>query len=111
LTSEQRLYLDRKGNIIDCEDAAQRMTSWDLLYYLERANFDGVKSDYLLNQQVPEKKAAEGKVPYEFGRLVTGAREVGDNVEVAFEDTRSSSEGSNGRPSAGTGTGHFKQIS
>ncbi|KAJ9646915.1 hypothetical protein H2204_000607 [Knufia peltigerae] len=87
VTSQARYYLDRAGNIIDREDYQQRMTSWDLLYYLGRANFDGVESDYL--EQSPPRSEGEGRVSYEYGRLVTDVREAaGDKVEVTYKKTR-----------------------
>ena len=92
VTSQQRLYLSKRGDVIDREHSVQRMTSWDLLYYLGRANFDGVKSEYLHGKDVPERNQGEGTSSYEYGRRVTGIQEVGEKVEVAFEDTRSTVE-------------------
>ncbi|KAH6644566.1 monooxygenase [Boeremia exigua] len=69
VTSHQRLYLDRTGNVIDREDKEQHMTSWDLLYHLLRANFDGVESEYA---QVPEPQPHEGTSTYDYGHQVTG---------------------------------------
>jgi 2-polyprenyl-6-methoxyphenol hydroxylase-like FAD-dependent oxidoreductase len=66
--SHQRLYLNRKGDVIDREDRDQQMTSWDLLYHLLRANFDGVKSEYA---EVPDPEDGEGVVAYEYGCTVT----------------------------------------
>jgi 2-polyprenyl-6-methoxyphenol hydroxylase-like FAD-dependent oxidoreductase len=66
--SHQRLYLDKKGDVIDCEDREQQMTSWDLLYHLLRANYDGVKSEYA---KVPDAEDGEGSVAYEYGCTVT----------------------------------------
>lgn len=68
ITSHQRLYLDRSGNIIDREDREQHMTSWDLLYHLLRTNFDGVDSDYA---RAPASEAHEGTATYEYGLQVT----------------------------------------
>ncbi|CAL1703035.1 unnamed protein product [Somion occarium] len=42
--SPYRHYLDRAGNVISRSDYPQRMTSWDALYHILRANFDGMKS-------------------------------------------------------------------
>lgn len=62
----------------------QKMTSWDLLYYLLRANFDGVESKYC---DVPQEKEGEGKAEYKYGCTVTGIRDVGEKgVEVEYED-------------------------
>ncbi|KAL6245907.1 hypothetical protein RBB50_007060 [Rhinocladiella similis] len=91
VTSQARFYLDRAGNIVDREDYQQRMTSWDLLYYLGRANFDGVESDYL-ERSLPRSDGG-GRVSYEYGRLVTDVREAGDQVEVTYKNTRKEESG------------------
>lgn len=63
------------------------MTSWDLSYYLLRANFDGVKSDYC---DVPESVKSDGVPRYEYGHTVTGIEEEAshgeeDSVKVLFK--------------------------
>ncbi|KAF3039322.1 hypothetical protein E8E12_002497 [Didymella heteroderae] len=68
VTSHQRLYLDRSGNVIDRENREQHMTSWDLLYHVLRANFDAVESDYA---QPPPPEAYEGTSTYDYGHQVT----------------------------------------
>ena len=68
VTSHQRLYLDRSGNVIDRENKEQHMTSWDLLYHLLRTNFDGVESEYA---KVPAPEAHEGTTTYDYGHQVT----------------------------------------
>ncbi|KAK1076509.1 hypothetical protein LTR33_008885 [Friedmanniomyces endolithicus] len=45
--SFKRLYLNRKGDVIHEEINRQNMTSWDLCYYLLRANYDQIDSPYL----------------------------------------------------------------
>jgi hypothetical protein len=62
------------------------MTSWDLLYYLGRANFDKVKNDYLPGGEALEKSNNEGTVRYEYGRVVKAAKEVDEKVEIMYED-------------------------
>ncbi|KAJ4352603.1 hypothetical protein N0V95_004108 [Ascochyta clinopodiicola] len=69
VTSHQRLYLDKSGNVIDREDKEQHMTSWDLLYHLLRANFDQVGSDYA---KAPALEAHEGATTYDYGHQVVG---------------------------------------
>lgn len=84
--SKQRLYLNKAGDVIDREDKIQRMTSWDLLYFVARANFDRVESEYLQGYEVPKNDGGEGD--YEYGRKVTGISEQGDRVKVTFEHVR-----------------------
>ena len=88
VTSQTRLYLNKKGDKIDRQDTVQRMTSWDLLYYLGRANFDGVDSEYLEGKPVPRKEPGEGMARYEHGRVVTAVKEFGEELEITFKDTR-----------------------
>ena len=83
VTSKLRQYLDREGRQIHEESLAQRMTSWELLYYLLRANFDGVKSDYC---EVPGPIDGEGKGTYEYGHLVNDVHDTGDKIEVEHQD-------------------------
>jgi 2-polyprenyl-6-methoxyphenol hydroxylase-like FAD-dependent oxidoreductase len=97
VTSAQRLYLNKQGAIVDREDTVQRMTSWDLLYYLGRANFDRVKSDYLPKGEAPGGDSSEGTARYEYGRIVTDAKEVGEKVEVVFENVRPDHGGADAR--------------
>lgn len=68
VTSHQRLYLDKLGNVIDRENKEQHMTSWDLLYHLLRTNFDGVDSEYA---KAPPSETHEGTTTYDYGHQVT----------------------------------------
>ena len=82
--SKLRHYLDKDGNQIHREYTTQQMTSWDLLYHLLRANFDGVKSDYC---EVPPSAPSDGIGAYEYGHMVIDVRDGDDGkVEVEFED-------------------------
>jgi 2-polyprenyl-6-methoxyphenol hydroxylase-like FAD-dependent oxidoreductase len=95
VTSHQRLYLSKDGGVIDRENKEQQMTSWDLLYHLLRANFDGVKSEYA---KVPEAEEGEGSVSYEYGCSVVGVKvpnstsgstqelDMSNPVRITFQD-------------------------
>ena len=65
------MYLDKAGQVIHKEDMVQNMTSWDLAYYLLRANYDGLESDYC---EVPPKGSSEGDVSHHHGHTVTSFR-------------------------------------
>lgn len=65
--SHQRLYLDKKGDIINREDKQQHMTSWGLLYHVLRANFDGVDTEYV---KAPASQDNEGTAVYSYGHQV-----------------------------------------
>jgi 2-polyprenyl-6-methoxyphenol hydroxylase-like FAD-dependent oxidoreductase len=79
--SHKRMYLNQKGEVVHEEEMRQNMTSWDLCYYLLRANYDGVQSGYC---SVPEKRAGDGEVEYRFGSRVERYEEVDDMVRVFY---------------------------
>ena len=81
VSSQRRQYLDKDGEIVHKEDMVQNMTSWDLAYYILRANFDGVESAYC---KVPERVDTDGHVKHLHGHKVTNVKEQGDKVEVLF---------------------------
>jgi 2-polyprenyl-6-methoxyphenol hydroxylase-like FAD-dependent oxidoreductase len=93
--SPMRHYLNIKGEEINREEWEQKMTrhvpesrwrvsncSWDLIYHVLRANFDGVSSDYV---DAPEDA---GQAKYEYGFNVTGVKydERSEEVVVSFTD-------------------------
>lgn len=79
-----RQTLKRDGGILNREEKGQKMVSWDLLYFCLRACFDGVKSGYC---EVPERGEGDGIREYVYGRKVTGVKDLGNEVEVEFEET------------------------
>ena len=82
VASQKRMYLDEIGNVVHEENMKQNMTSWDLSYYLLRANFDEVESGYCV---VPEKQKGDGIARYKYGHIVTGLEEGEDRrVKVLF---------------------------
>jgi 2-polyprenyl-6-methoxyphenol hydroxylase-like FAD-dependent oxidoreductase len=108
VASKERPYLDREGRVVHVEAYEQRMTSWDLLYYVLRANFDELESGYVkvgkMNMNVGAEGAKkgegegkgegeegerkrEGEARYSYGRKVTGVKEVGDKIEVRWSST------------------------
>jgi 2-polyprenyl-6-methoxyphenol hydroxylase-like FAD-dependent oxidoreductase len=85
IQSQKRLYLDPKGNIVHEEVMKQTMTSWDLVYYLLRANYDNVESDYLQGKKPSSwAKDTDGTVDYRYGCTVTGYAVKDGRVEVAY---------------------------
>lgn len=80
-----RMYLDKEGNVIDRESSTQHMTSWDLVYHICRANFDGLKSDYVKADVRAQKAAGSGT--YQHGRQVVGLESAGQKVKVSFQST------------------------
>ena len=82
VTSQARLYLDQSGEIVHEEWMKQNMTSWDLSYYLMRANYDRVKSDYC---ELPDEVPSDGKAEYRYDHTVTSLTEDGSKVTVHFK--------------------------
>lgn len=60
------------------------MSSWDLTYYLMRANFDRIASPYC---DVPPPEPSHGTAVHLHDRTVTGVAEVGDGVRVSWKCT------------------------
>ena len=56
------------------------MRSWDLIYFVLRANFDAISSDYL-----PSAEDA-GSAKYEYGSNVTGFKVDDQGVTVQYTD-------------------------
>ncbi|KAK8064070.1 FAD/NAD(P)-binding domain-containing protein [Apiospora saccharicola] len=90
VTSHRRQYLDNEGNVTHKEDMDQNMTSWDLAYYLMRANYDGVENPYC---KVPDGKPTDGKTVHLHDRNVTDIKERDDCVEIYWK-SGSGEEGS-----------------
>lgn len=76
--------MNQDGEIIHKEDMIQNMTSWDLVYYILRANVDGVESGYCT---VPEEDRSNGRLKHLHGHKVTGIEEQGDKVAVHYTTT------------------------
>lgn len=86
--SRTRLYLDKEGNVINRESSLQHMTSWDLLYHICRANFDGVKSEYIKPENLAAARAGGGgQGIYQHGRHVVGLEPAGSKAKVSFRST------------------------
>jgi 2-polyprenyl-6-methoxyphenol hydroxylase-like FAD-dependent oxidoreductase len=93
VSSLRRQYLKKDGEIIHMEDMRQNMTSWDLAYYMLRANVDGIKSEYC---EVPKNDDSGSKITHLHGHKVTGLHEKGKKVVVRYE----TNEGKNGEMEA-----------
>lgn len=95
VTSQKQMCLDSNGIIVHEENMKQNMTSWDLTYYLLRANFDGAESGYC---RVPETRTGYGVAVYEYDHIVTGLQEGEEgNVKIFFQQQQ------NGMPGTITG--------
>jgi 2-polyprenyl-6-methoxyphenol hydroxylase-like FAD-dependent oxidoreductase len=104
VVSKARRYLNRSGETIGNEAFIQKMTSWDLMYHLGRANFDGLQSGHTAAIWEKTTNGFKGELlrdgwsraKYEYGRSVEGLRlmEVANKtkIEVRWKDTREGSE-------------------
>ncbi|KAK3114038.1 hypothetical protein LTR53_008048 [Teratosphaeriaceae sp. CCFEE 6253] len=86
--SYKRLYLNRKGDVIHEEVNRQNMTSWDLAYYLLRANYDRIDSPYLEGGKLPEVRETDGKVTYISGATVTDIKDSSSFVTISYKQKR-----------------------
>lgn len=98
VTSRQRLYLDRRGDIVpgSVEDHQQHMTSWDVLYRLLRWRVDGLDAaEYLTagdSKDIGPENGLEtniSKAEYRVGCTVNSIKNLGaeQGVEVTWIDT------------------------
>ncbi|KAI9669826.1 MAG: hypothetical protein M1817_004567 [Caeruleum heppii] len=76
-------FVNRQTQVVKTQEMALQMTSWDLLYYRLRANFDRLSTEYC---QVPPASPSEGNALYDYGRAVTDVRLVNGRVQVAYDD-------------------------
>ncbi|CAI9626268.1 unnamed protein product [Alternaria burnsii] len=89
VTSTRRQYLNKHGEVIHKEDMQQNMTSWDLAYYMLRANVDGIESKYCA---APRDQDSGCKVAHLHGHKVVELQDKGNKVVVKYE----TSEGGTG---------------
>jgi len=77
-------FLDKDLKVIGGFDRPMRMSSWNVLYYRFRANFDGLTSPYC--KTLPSESSGNGKAVYDQGKCVKNIRYVDGSVFVDFED-------------------------
>lgn len=80
--SQARMYFNKSGEVVHRVDMVQSMTSWDLTYYLLRANYDGWESDYC---QAPPLRESDGKTEYRYDSKVVRIEDLGKQVEVRYQ--------------------------
>ncbi|KAH6668042.1 monooxygenase [Halenospora varia] len=84
ITSYMRQTLDRSGHPVHQDHRQQKMVSWDLLYFVLRACFDGLETTYC---EVPPRNSSNGNAKYLYGRKVTNLTQKSDGLlQVEFED-------------------------
>ncbi|KAK4166288.1 hypothetical protein QBC43DRAFT_314381 [Cladorrhinum sp. PSN259] len=80
-----RQYLDRSGNVIHSVKADHDMSSWDLTYFIMRANYDGLSSAYC---DVPPPDPSHGTAAHHHDRNVTSVIPHGSGVLVSWKSTK-----------------------
>ena len=84
-------FVDKAGNVTKQLKIPLNLTSWDVLYYRLRANFDGLTSGYC--PKPPARLATDGEATYDIGKRVTAISYNGDIVTVAFENETNGGNG------------------
>lgn len=77
-------YIDTHLNIIRFQEVPMMLTSWNILYYRLRANFDGLKSEYCA--KLPEEPEGQGKAVYDTGKRVTDVNYANGQATLVFDD-------------------------
>ena len=85
-------YTDKDMNVKHFRKFSLQMTSWNVLYYRLRANFDAFPSAYCRNP--PEMAESEGKAVYDLGKRVTEVLYKDGLFTLHFEDLIHGSAGS-----------------
>ncbi|KAK3990416.1 hypothetical protein QBC44DRAFT_239010 [Cladorrhinum sp. PSN332] len=88
--SSCRQYLNHAGQVIHTATADHDMSSWDLTYFLMRANYDGIPSPYC---DVPPSDPSHGTAVHHHDRNVTSviSDPDGSGVVVSWKSTTSPS--------------------
>lgn len=92
VTSQNVQFLDKAANVKRKWDVSLKMTSWSSLYYLMRANFDGLKSD--ICAQPLDMSNLTGTAIYDHGKKVTAVDYLDGLVKVSFQDLETNGSGS-----------------
>ncbi|CAG8952811.1 hypothetical protein HYFRA_00007524 [Hymenoscyphus fraxineus] len=84
VTSPNVQFLDSSNKIKSTWNVSLQMTSWKVLYYMMRANFDGMASD--ICPEPPKQTALPGFTSYEHSKNVTEVKYIDGLVSVIVED-------------------------
>ena len=77
-------FLDKNLKVVRQFDRPMRMSSWNVLYYRLRANFDRLTSSYCTT--LPSEPNKNGKAVYDQGKSVKDIRYTDGSVIIDFED-------------------------
>lgn len=85
-------YVDTQLNVTGFRKVPMTLTSWNILYYRLRANFDGFQSEYCT--KLREEPEGQGKAVYDIGKRVTDVTYANGQVTLMFDDLISGESGS-----------------
>lgn len=86
------LFLDRQGGIKRTVGLPMKLTSWNMLYYNLRANFDHYESEFC--PDAPNEKEGEGDATYDLGKCFTSISCNDQKVKVEYDDLVNGGKGS-----------------
>ena len=85
ILSPEMRFLNREADVIKTWNMQLQATSWNVLYYRLRANFDGLRSEHC--PEVPKGEfEGDGKAIYEHAKTVTSIKYTDGLVVVEYED-------------------------
>ena len=84
--SHDSQFINKSGQPTKTMKKMMCMTSWSVLYHRLRANFDGFESVFV--EKIPAPLESDGNVVFDEGQRVVNIRDVGDQVEVKFQDVK-----------------------
>jgi 2-polyprenyl-6-methoxyphenol hydroxylase-like FAD-dependent oxidoreductase len=83
--------LDKQAKIKHILNRPLNLTSWNVLYYRLRANFDSFRSNF--RPELPTKSEEEGKAVYDLGKRVTNVIHNDGLITVEFDNLLSGGGG------------------
>lgn len=77
-------YIDTNLKAIRFQEVPMMLTSWNILYYRLRANFDGLRSEYWT--RIREEPEGQGKAIYDTGKRVTDVTCTNGQITLVYDD-------------------------
>lgn len=77
-------FLDKSSNVRRQLNSPLNVTSWNVLYYRLRANFDGLQSEYC--PALIDAPASDGKAVYDPGKRATNVSTIDNFAAVEYDD-------------------------
>lgn len=84
-------FLNKDASVKRIIKKPYTLTSWSLLYYRLRANFDGLESQFV--QKSPQAPESHGRGIYQAGKQVVDVEYLKGRVNVKYQDVTTRKEG------------------